>query len=275
MTDALVKWQKYEPFIYFLVIADEEYLVYLDSENTVHWDYDPPVTKDEDEEVTDSDDQYDPGELERIFNRAAMLETTPCSDLPFDMQRAFKRLIGEGVARAFEDQYKFSDEILDVAAGYIGARNQEAQRSWYLTASSMMTAFFMIVGLFDWLFRTGAIAALGEPVFWLILSASAGAMGAWLSVIERAGKLRFEAGSAKSVYYQEAASRIAAGAISGFFVSGAVMSGLLLSTLTRGSNLIAFELLGAFAAGTSERLATSIITKLGANELKKSSQQNY
>jgi hypothetical protein len=87
-------------------------------------------------------------------------------------------------------------------------------------------------------------------------------MGALLSVITRSGTLRFDCSAGRSLHHIEAASRICAGVLSGVLIALAVESGLVLGPLLASANRVTILLVAAFAAGTTERFAPSIISKL-------------
>src|ERR1700686_166599 len=144
-----------------------------------------------------------------------LLETTPCDGLDTEKIIHFRRLIGETIASSLDHDYPNGRAMLAHAASYILARSQERSRFWYLSASMATAIPFMFAGALLWLGRGAIRPILGETVFWLCISAAAGATGAILSVIARKGNLQFDASSGRSLHYLEATSRILAGVFSG------------------------------------------------------------
>lgn len=263
------KWKHLEPDIEHLVLVTETFIVYVDKAIDVDWSVRRPggvSTSD----PAESDDEMG---FSGVLNRVAILETSPCDELPKRMKLHFKRLLGEGIARGLQEDFPGAQSILDSAAEYIEARSQETSRYWYLLGSSTTAAIFICAGALVWLFRDTIQHALGIVAFWECIAACAGAMGALLSVITRTGSQHFDCSAGKRLHYLEAASRICAGAISGLLVALAVHSQVFLTALTHGGNLAAIMVLAAMASGVSERLATSIIADLGAARKEPASQK--
>jgi hypothetical protein len=236
-----------------LILSTERFIVFIDDDLDVDWST---------SEQYDGEGHHDSGKFNAVINEAALLETTPCDGVSVAIKTHFKRLIGEAIARSLDHDYVGANQMLRSAAGYILARSQETSRWWYLSASMTMTLIFALLGCIFWWARQSLIEALGERAFWLLLAAAAGAVGALLSVIVRSGKLMLDCSAGRRLHYLESVSRIWAGAISGVIVSLAVQSELVLAVLARGGRMPAIMMLAAFAAGSGERLATSIITHI-------------
>lgn len=117
------------------------------------------------------------------------------------------------------------------------------------------------MGALLWAARGFFIDWLGESAVWALLGTVAGALGALLSVIWRSGKLAFDCSAGERLHFLEGASRIAAGALSGFLVALAILSQLIFASLAQGQQLHGVLLVACLAAGSGERLATSIISR--------------
>lgn len=244
-------WPDYKPK--HLILSTEGFIVFLDDVLDVDWATSAAY-----------DGHRDVNKHNAVINEAALLEATPCDGVSLAIKTHFKRLIGEAVARSLDHDYVGANQMLRSAQSYIVARSQELSRWWYLSASMVMALSFAFTGCVLWWARTFVIQELGSGAFWLVLSSVAGAAGALLSVIQRTGTLTFDCSAGKSLHRLEATSRIWAGAISGVLVGLAVRSGIILTVLARDEKLTAVMMLAAFAAGTGERLATSIITNVTA-----------
>ena len=249
------KWKHLEPDIEFLVIVTETFIVYVDKAIDVDWSL-----RDESGDRSPSDTN----EFNAVLNRVASLEAMPCDELARSMKLQFKRLIGEGIARALGGNFKGAQSILKSAEQYIQARNEETSRFWYLSGSALMALPFVLIGCLFWIGRGWLQESIGPLAFWEVLSGCAGALGALLSVIGRTGALHFDCSAGKRLHYLEASSRIAAGVISGLLVGLAVHSQIILTALSRGGHMTEIMLLAGMASGVSERLAGSIIADLGA-----------
>lgn len=111
--------------------------------------------------------------------------------------------------------------------------------------------------------RSALNHALGPGLFWLLMSATAGSLGALFSVIGRTGKLTFDCSAGRALHHLEGASRIWAGALSGSVVALAVRTEVVLAPLSWCEKTPAVMMPAALAAGAGERPATSIISGVG------------
>lgn len=261
--DYAERWKHIKPA--YLIQSTKDFIVFIDDEGDLDWETS--------REFDERNPELDP-KLNSIINDAATLETTPCEGLSKEMNLHFKRLIGEGIARGLDGDFAGGMNMLSAAETYLQSRSQETSRRWYLTASSLMTLPFLLVGCIFWLCRKALIFYLGSGAFWVALSTVAGALGALLSVISRTGKLSFDCSSGKALHYLEGASRIWAGALSGVIVSLGVRTQMLLAPLSQGDKGPAVMLLAGFAAGAGERLASSIISKVNADGSKTLTTKN-
>jgi hypothetical protein len=240
----------------YLIRSAENFIVFIDDDLDIDWITSPEY---------DAKGHKDNERHNSILNDAASLEATPCDGLRADMRLLFKRLIGEGITRSLEHDYVSAAKMLEEAGAYVEARSKETSRFWYLSGSFGLVVPLAVTGIALWLVRKVALEAFGFTAFWLALSVVAGALGAVMSVIERSGKLQFDCSAGRALHYMEAASRISIGALSGFVAALGVRAELILGPLARGEKLPAIMMIAAIAAGTGERLATSIISTIGAS----------
>jgi hypothetical protein len=243
----------------YLIQASPDFIVFIDQEDDVDWETSPAY---------DQSGHKDATKHHAIMNTQAILETTPCQGLRADTRLHFKRLIGEAVVRSLEHDYVSATRMLASAKSYITARSEETSRFWYLSSCFVATLPFLVIGACIWFWRGAVIGAVGDLAMWIMLSAVAGTMGALLSVIARTGKLKFDCSSGRKLHYLEGGSRICAGLLSGVVVALAIRSEMFLAPLSRGDKLHSVMLIAAFAAGAVERLATSIISAVGAEHVR-------
>jgi hypothetical protein len=159
-------------------------------------------------------------------------------------------------------------KMLAAASFYIQARSQEQSRYWYVTASALMTLPFLVGGCAIIIWAALTNRSLNDNTTLLLISLSAGALGALFSVIGRSGNLTFASSSGRRIHYVEAASRIGTGVVAGIIVAFAVRNGFILSPLAENEKIPVIALLAAFVAGVSERLLTSIISTIDTGEKK-------
>jgi hypothetical protein len=242
-----------------LVLSNEEFIVFIDPEDDLDWS-----TSDK----YDEDGKGDEAARNGIINEAALLEATPCEGISSARKLQFKRLIGEALARSFDHDYAGAQKMLGAASRYILACNYEVSRRWLLSASIAIAGVAVAIGLVVWTLRVSAMAALGSGAFWAVITASAGAVGALLSVIERSGRMTLDCSSGRALHNLEAAARIITGSISGVVVGLAIRSELILSVLVHGSHMPIVMLIAAIAAGSGERLVSTIFTQVTTGVVK-------
>lgn len=247
-------WKEDELPIYYVIYADKQFIVFLDKRLTLDW-----ATADEHTTV-------DQKLHNQILNEGAVVETTPCEGLSFTMRFHFKRLVGEALARSFDNDYAGAKAMLKNAAKYVALRSEETSRRWYLWASFVGALPFVFIGLILWMGRELFLPWLTPAVFWLGMAASAGALGALLSVITRAGKQKLDCSAGRRLHLLEGLSRIVAGAISALMISTALRAGLVFSALASSHNATAMMITLAFVSGMTERLATHLVSDLGAKD---------
>lgn len=253
-----------------LIRATKDFIVFIDPQNDLDWETSQAYDA-EQEQAPD----YKAAEENSILNDAAELETSPCSEIADGVRDQFKRLIGEALVCCLSRDYAAAGRMIGVARRYIDARSRETSRYWYLTASFLTTAPFVVVGFILWLARDYFMEVLTPAGLWAGIAATLGAVGALFSVIVRSGNLSVDCSAGRSLHNLEAGSRICAGAIAGFLAGIAVKSGFILAPLIQSGHLYDFTLMAALAAGSGERLAGSIISSLESpeNEVKKSADE--
>jgi hypothetical protein len=247
------QWKGSADLIRCLVREDKDYIVFIDDELQLHWEtttvFDARMASEKTKEKADI-----------VLAKAAVLEFTPCDGLSQEMKVHFKELVGEAIAYAFDGSNSAAESILADAKQYWIARSQEASRFWYLSASLVVAAPFLLAALAFWFYQTALLASFGS-LYWIIMAAFAGTMGALLSVIGRTGKLPFDSSSGRALHYLEAISRIIVGGISGGLVGLAIQTKLLV-LFPASEHQHAIMAFAAFAAGAGERLAPSIIAAM-------------
>jgi len=191
----------------------------------------------------------------------AFAEASLCDELSETVKIHYKTLLGEAIVLTFLGQYEAATRMLAGARAYIQARNEETSRRWYLASTASATLLAMVVVLLMWVFRVQVTPVLDSTPFWLILFGLCGSLGAMLSVIQRSGKLDFDACAGKVLHWFEGVSRIVAGSICALIVTIAFRADIVFGALVKAEHMNMLCLLAAIAAGTSERFAGSIISK--------------
>lgn len=248
------QWSHIEQKVVIRRTAD--YCVVISPKDRLDWG--TSVAFDDREKNLDSDSRKSRSD---VLADIAVAEATPCDDLSEQIRIAYRTLLGEAIVLCFEGEYASARRIVERAHLFLKLRNEETSRYWYVMSSAKTAALFIVIAVLTWAFRDNARPAIGTTAFWLLLSCCGGAIGAALSVIVRSGNLQFDACAGKALHDLEGTCRIVAGAISGLIVAMAVRSDMVFGAFTSGGHLTTISMLSAVAAGTGERLATSIISK--------------
>ena len=235
-----------------LILSNDDFIVFLDDDLDVDW-----CTS---QNYDDLEGENDAKERSEILNRAATVECIPNDHQIENVRLNFKRMIGEGVARALERDHDSAKKIIEQARLYIETRNVEKARCWQLSTACVIGVILAFSGLTLWWFRDDLIPIWGDPVYFLIMSGFAGSIGAVLSMILRMGRSFPTSEAPRFLHTLEAASRILAGYFSGLLAAGAVRVGLILPVANT-DQMHSVMVLVAFASGASERLEPSIIAR--------------
>lgn len=198
----------------------------------------------------------------KIINNAAMAECVPNSHHENRIRIDFKRMIAEAIARSLKGDYENAESVLDSAFSYIEKRNIEKARYWQL-ATACWSALGLSAILTACIYaRNGIISCIGETSSTLLLSCSAGMLGAVLFMIFRIGKLNITSEAPKSLHVLESLARMIAGGLFGVVVGGSIKLGAVVPMLKSQE----FPYLGIFiaslASGYSERWAPSLLEKI-------------
>ena len=169
-------------------------------------------------------------------------------------------MVGEGLVRALDFQGDCANQMLDKAAEYGAARNQEIARFWYLSGAVVTATVFATVLLIAFLNSDFGIKILGETKFFIGLGSCVGALGALFSVLLRAGKIPLDPSAGRTLHQFEGGGRILIGVLSASVIQVAAHIGIAFSIFAQKGNAGMFII--AFAAGFSEQLAHTIIKKV-------------
>jgi hypothetical protein len=238
--------------VHHLILNTDEFIVFLDGDLDIDW-----KTK----AKYDEHGPKDPDEYNGILNRAASLECTPNDHHKRNVRLNFKRMIGEAIARALDNDYDSAKKMLDQARLYITNRNVETARYWQLSTACLLGLAVSLSGLGLWAARSHLTEAWGESAYFLIMASFAGSLGAVLSMIFRMGRSFPTSEAPKILHILEAASRVFAGCLSGLLVAAAVNAGLIVPVLRGQGHMHLTMLIGGMASGASERWAPSLVGK--------------
>lgn len=249
MEETLTKWP--DAKVRHLVYEDEDFAVYLDPVLDVEW---RTTDEHDDREGIDEEKHH------QIVDRAASLECIPNHHHSESIRLNFKRMVAEGLARSLSCDYDNATTMLDNAEAYIRDRNVETARFWQLTTALCAGLILGALGAIFWLARSYFIPAWGNTAFFVILSFSAGSVGAMLSSIFRMGRLDITSEAERRLHILEALSRVIGGAVSGSAMALLVYLGIVAPVFKGAMLTHAAMLTSAILAGASERWMPSLVS---------------
>jgi hypothetical protein len=226
--------------IEFIYGHSEQVIVSRDSRNRIQW-----------ETAADSLTRTE-SLVHQLFDR---LHARATSCLPEGKKRT--QLVDELAQALFlglsEPDEQKALAYFDNVAGRIAQEAQIEARFTYLVAGSISAAAVLAVGLILAWFLSGADARA------VILGATAGAIGAWASILSRASALELGPFETPSNLKFQGVTRILLGMIFGVVATVAMKSGELFPS---GAGSLWTMALITFASGWSERLVPEVIKKV-------------
>jgi hypothetical protein len=253
------EWEHLASSVKHLILRSNEYIVFLDHDLDIDW-----ATKDSHDEKIGRDGNRE--KVNAILNSVATAESIPTDKLTDKIRLNYKRQLGEAIARAFDGDFDSGERMIQVAEEFVKNRNIEQSRYLYLISGGILTLSIALLASVCWVFRENACRIFGMTGFYVLLATQCGALGAFLSIILRMGKANLDFNASKELHYLEATSRLFAGMISGFLIALTIKAGILLPVLSNLDSLHTAMLLGGLVAGSSERLAPSIIKKIDGSK---------
>lgn len=236
--------------IAYMIYWTKHYVVYLDENDEI------------DLYIKSSHQINNIKEFNRVHNEAAILEGECNVAMGKDKVRQFKRLIGEAIACAIEEDYENADHMMLVASSYIQARSRELSRGWRVLASTAVTGCVILVGSVIWALLHLLKIPLQPSNEAVMAGTIFGSIGALFSVLARSGSGQFASSSGRRLHLLEATSRIIVGTLAGFVATMALVTGLILHPLGAAQNQVGVIILVGLAAGAGERLVNSILATL-------------
>jgi len=238
MTDEILDtlWAGMRGKTKLLIQENERFAVIVDVDDRVYW----AASDQYDSEGGHADTQA----WNDFLNRSAIVGITPCGHLDDSTRLDFKRLVAEATARAIDNDFAGVERMPVDAEKFVNNRNQEISRCWYLSASGSIAAIVVAGGLCLWLLRQSIISITGHIVFFAVISAVAGALGALISIILRMGRSHLDCSSGKKLHYLEASSRIVAGCMSGVAMFLAIKAGVVGEAVLNAPGSLSGQMLG-------------------------------
>lgn len=217
------------------------YIVFLDGNTEVDFE----VTDDYEREHSQFKERFNV-----VYNRVEELEHRPAVQyLSAAQKKAFTRLLGDALAAELDMAGAVADQTLQVAEQFLKQRTTEISRRWLLLTAFGVAALSWV--LWRWFFQK-------DFIFF-------GCLGAFFSILCKAGKLEYNCEAGLFLNVLEVVSRFFAAAISAYLAEQLFEADLLFTAL-KSTQVSSVVPLMYFVAGFSERLVPSIVTTLGMKE---------
>jgi len=200
--------------IEWLINADTNFVVFVGDDGFVYWD------------------MNDNGTLAKYgdsITRVAVLESIATNYLPRPQLLAFRRLIGEGVARLFEQNADAAKVTFDRAEEWIKARNKERARMWFLEGATVIAVPVAVWLAYVIYHRADWRGLLTASVFDVVVGACAGAIGAWMSVVQRTRETELDISAGRSLHWLEGFARIVIGTLGAALFALGIKANMVLS----------------------------------------------
>jgi hypothetical protein len=243
-----------------LVMSTPQFFVFLDEDLYVQW-------------LTAGD--FDTTPAGEILNRVSYLETvstTHFSGIPSEKKELaeFRRLLGECVARAFDNNLESAKALLNETETLLLERSVQRARQWYLIAALIATLGPVAGVTVLWYCRDSFRHTLGSPGFEVALCALLGGVGALVSTIISVRRINLNASFGPHLHYIEGVARIATGCVGASLVTLAIKGNLLLgsvNTISDPSAKLSCLCTLGLVAGVSERIVPNFIKRVESSTL--------
>lgn len=218
-----------------------QYIVFLDGDSEVDF---------ETTDVYDKENLQCKERLNIVYNRIEELEHRPAVQYLSSRNRnALIRLLGNALAAELDMAETVADQTLQMAEQFLKQRTAEISRRWLLLGTFGVSIISWV--LWKWFF----------PKEFMIF----GCLGAFFSILCKAGKLEYDCEAGVFLNVLEVISRFFVAIISAY-LAGQLFEADLLFTALKADQTTAVLPLIYFVAGFSERLIPSIVTTLGKKE---------
>lgn len=218
-------------------------IVFIDADNDIDWFEDGNDALTEEQIV----------ERNRNIAKLDVLHSAPTQNLSSDEVFTFKKMLGSGYSAALSGDTVTVDYAIQEAEKYRNDRNKERSRWLLLTAA---TFYLLVIATLYVLF----LHYMKEhPHFELFTGIVMGAVGSYVSIWSRYGKLDMTGLGTRWLHYLESMARMVIGAIFAFVIICALKSGLVFTDLTNSEHLLCLYIVLCFIAGFSEKFVPSVL----------------
>jgi hypothetical protein len=179
---------------------DNRFIVFIDQELDVDW-----ITKSNEQDL----------EAKHSISFAESIGAKRCKHLPLDQVLEFRRLIGQAIASGIQGETDYSRKLSEEAAQFLKDRTVELSRSWTLTAAHVLLLFLSVgLALSCEVLESYHYGQTLDLVF-LWCAIQGGLVGAYLSLVQRAGRGEWDAAAGRRIHNIEVFTKLFAGGVLG------------------------------------------------------------
>lgn len=219
------------------VDQDSFYVVFIDEDIAIDW-----ITQ-----KTLSPEQSD------AISHAESIGAKECKYLPKERQLEFRRLLGQAIVCAIDGNLEDSRRTADAALLSLMERTIERSRQWTL----QWTHVFLFIAICTF-YRYQSC-----PTDFLAWAIFGGIIGAYLSIVQKAGKGKWNAAAGQWVHVVEVFSKIVSGGVLGGIAFAVIRTPLCPKLLETDPETIYMFFLVGVMAGLFERLIPRILSSYG------------
>jgi hypothetical protein len=225
--------------------VESNYIVFIDAQLEIDWIAEVPSM---------------PG-AQKCISLAESIGAQKCNHLPRPHVLHFRRLLGQAIVNAINGEIEQGCQLAEKAAEFLDDRTVELSRHWTLLNAFLIGVIFSLAGAAI-VSALRSVAITADSQSWLLawLSVQGALAGAYLSIVQKAGRGRWDASAGPGAHFIEVFTKLFVGAIFGgftFVITQSVQAPASLKLLA-GDGCSMF-LLGS-AAGWGERLIPKIIS---------------
>lgn len=223
--------------------GSDHFIVFIDPELAIDW-----VNN---SEINDTELQ--------CISLAESIGARRCSHLPREQVLEFRRLLGQAIVNAIRGNAKQSRDLTECAAQFLKERTIERSRAWTLTSAHGLLLIAAAISVFCInLPLLGNVFSGISTGFWF--AAAGGLIGAYLSLLQKAGSGEWDAASGMRIHALEVFTKMGAGMLFGciaFAISQSVHAPASIKALTPdNASLFMF----GFVAGFIERVIPKMVS---------------
>lgn len=218
-------------------------IVYIDADNDIQW-------RVEKEDTLTEEDQKS---RNQAMSKLRIAQSLPVQNLSHEEIVNYKKILGMGYNAALINDWQEVDVAICEAGKYRDDRNKERSRYILLTAATFYVLLFGIVSAIAW----HCCGRTDSGMMGMMM----GAVGAYVSIWTRYGKMDMTGLGTKSLHYLEAFSRILIGVIFALLVVLMQNSGILFGNIGNVTDITCLLAILGFCAGFSEKWIPSILER--------------